>query len=288
MQPVVHVIWNHVVFEETAVGICDALFMSGFEAEVCRLENVHFYDDVLYVILGLHRFEIVPKNYIAVKAEQVGSKWMTLSYFEKLRKAWCVWDFSPRNCVYFQAKGITCFNVRTRVPMGIFCPGSPSMRKHFSTREADIDVLFYGARCRRRERLETEFNNKCPKLNVVFRFNDLFREEREDLISRSKVVLNVHYYQDASLETHRVEYLCSRGKCVVSEHSSDPDLDSEYSASVAFVPYSTIVNSAIHYITEHDERSSLEAKSQEKCFSTQSDTSVIADCVKVLLNVQGC
>lgn len=276
----IEVIWHHVVFEETAIGICDALFISGFESNVRQVKPTDgFCQDVLYVILGLHRFNTVPKQYIAVQAEQLGSTWMTESYITNLRRAMCVWDFSPRNCEYFQEKGIVCFNVRTRVPMGIFFPGSSSMRKHFSSRVKDIDVLFYGAPCPRRENLEKEF--KRTNLRVVFRFNDLFQDEREDLISRSKVVLNIHYWPSASLETHRVEYLCSRGKCVISERSSDSELDSEYSGSVAFAHFSRIVNIAQYYATNDQEREDLEAKSQRKCFKTQSDTKSIAKSINL-------
>ena len=277
----IKVIWNHVVFEETAVGICDALFLGGFDAESSRVnfEN-DFENDVLYVVLGLHRFGRVPKRFIAVQAEQVGSKWMKTPYLANLRRALCVWDFSFKNCQYFQQKGIWCCHVRSRVPMEIFHPGSSSVELHFSTRQKDIDVLFYGARCRRRESLQSEFLTKYPRLKVVFRFNDLFREEREDLISRSKVVLNIHYWPSASLETHRVEYLCSRGKCVVSEKSSDADLDSEYSGCVSLVPYRSILRTAHYYITQTQERQALESKSQQKCFATQTDTSVIERCVK--------
>lgn len=266
----IEIIWNHVVFEETAIGICDALFMSGFDSEVCRrpVKNMEF-KNVLYVILGLHRFQSVPKNYIAIQAEQIGSKWMTDSYFDKLRRARCVWDFSPRNCAYFREKGIICHNVRTRVPMEIFYPGSSSMSLHFSGREKDVDVLFYGSKCLRRESLEREFKNS--NLRVVFRYNDLFHEEREDLISRSKVVLNIHYWPSSSLETHRVEYLCSRGKCVISEQSFDSELDLEYSDSVSFVPYNCIVKTAEHYVADDSSRKTLEVNSQRRSFKNQSE-----------------
>lgn len=272
MRTKIIVTWSHVVFEETAVGISDALFVSGFDSEVCRLPANEFHrdDPILYVILGIHRMVRVPKHYIAVQAEQVSSKWMTESYLEKLRNSLCVWDFSPRNCKYFEERGISCYNIPTRVPLGIFYPGSPSMQQHFfSGHPKDIDVLFYGAKCPRRVLIEDEFS-KNTSLKVVFRYNDLFHEEREDLISRSKVVLNIHYWPSASLETHRVEYLCSRGKCVISERSVDSELDLEYSTCVAFASLSGIVETAMHYVTDEISRKRLEAKSQRASFSTQT------------------
>lgn len=277
----IQIIWNHVVFEETAVGICDALFLSGFDAEVCRMRlGFEFRKDILYVILGLHRFLKVPETYIAIQAEQVESKWMTESYLNNLLRAVYVWDFSSRNCAFLREKGIVCHKVRTRVPMDIFYPGSSSMVEHFSRRTKDIDVLFYGARCPRRESIERDF--KKTSLRVVFRYNDLFREEREHLICRSKVVLNIHYWPTASLETHRIEYLCSRGKCVVSERSMDSELDSDYSGSIAFVSSNCIVATAEHYATKDESRGILEARSQRNSFKTQTDTSVIKSLISAL------
>ena len=272
----IQIIYSHVVFEETAVGICDALFLVGFDSVRLNLQkHLLFRDDVLYLILGLHRMKSVPKHYIAIQAEQVSSKWMSFSYLEKLRNSLCVWDFSPRNCKYFQERGIACYNIPTRVPMGIFYPDSRSMNRHFfSSDPKDIDVLFYGAKCPRRESL---FDDICKNtsLKVVFRYNDLFREEREDLISRSKVVLNIHYWPSASLETHRVEYLCSRGKCVISERSVDSDLDLEYSSCVAFAPLGRIVETATHYVTDEISRKRLEANSQRASFLKQTSESTL-------------
>lgn len=278
----IQVIWGHVVFEETAIGICDALFISGFHADPVYISSELYSQDVLYVILGLHRLKKLPEKYIAIQAEQVGSKWMTESYMSKLRRALCVWDFSPRNCTYFRAMGIRCYHVPTRVPMEIFYPGSPGMTKHFlEDRERDIDVLFYGARCGRRENLERDFLNGS-ELRVVFRYNDLFREEREDLIARSKVVLNVHYWPSASLETHRVEYLCSRGKCVLSEQSSDPELDKGYSQCVAFAPLTGMIQAAERYARDNEARAALEIKSQRQSFATQTDVSTIKQTLPTL------
>lgn len=278
------VVSNRLVFQETAVGICDALYICGIDSEVesCVAESgslSYSYqsqsldeknNDVLYIILGLHLFRIVPRLFIAVQSEQIGSKWMTDSYFEKLKKAQFVLDFSPRNCAHLRNRGISCHNVRTRVPMEIFYADSWVMKKHFSGRNKDVDVLFYGSKCLRRERLEKKLKRSAKNMRVVFRYNDLFRDEREDLISRSKVVLNVHYWPASSLETHRVEYLCSRGKCIVSELSSDTELDLDYFGSVSLVPYNSIVERTEHFVGDDLSRKTFEIASQKKSFDHQT------------------
>ena len=275
----IQIIYSHDVFDETAVGICDALFLVGFDSVVCR-SPVDFQDDVLFVVLGLHRMNSVPKHYIAIQAEQVSSKWMTESYLQKLRNSLCVWDFSPRNCRFFQERGIACYNIPTRVPLGIFWEDRRSLKTQ------DIDVLFYGAKCPRRESLVDDFS-KNSKLKVVFRYNDLFHDEREDLISRSRVVLNIHYWPSASLETHRVEYLCSRGKCVISEPSLDSDLDLKYSPCVVFAPLHRIVETATHYATDEVSRRKLEASSQRASFLTQTSEKTLEQVRRNVLRALG-
>jgi hypothetical protein len=45
----------------------------------------------------------------------------------------------------------------------------------------------------------------------------VYREERDRLIARAKVVLNMHYYDARVFEIVRVSYLLSNEKAVVAE-----------------------------------------------------------------------
>ena len=276
----IYIVWNNVVFEETAVGISDALFISGFDAKIQK--NNDFFDDSLYIMMGLHRFNLndkLPKNFIAIQSEQLGSKWITKDYLSVLSRARVVWDFSDRNIQYFnKSLSIPCRDIGTRVPMDVFYPDSPSMKRHFSGRQKDIDILFYGARCPRRESMELKF--KKNGFNTVFRYYDLFREERDDLISRSKVVLNIHYYIPSSLETHRIEYLCSRGKCVISENSSDVILDKKFTQSILFSSTENMVKLATKFVNDEKARSFMEECAQKHSMSRQSNTRVLVESLR--------
>lgn len=238
----IQIVWHHPIFEETAIGFHDALFMNRIESRIVKIDEGTRFGDDLYIVLGLHRLRDIPDNFVAVQAEQVGSRCMTEGYLQRLSCARCVWDFSPRNVEYFTGKGIRCVLVGTRVPMDIFFPGSDPMYRHFSGREKDIDVLFYGAKCARRKSIENAFIQSG--LKAVFRYYNLFNDERDELVSRAKIVVNVHYWPMASLETHRIEYLCSRGKCILSERSSDEELDKEYETSVVFSPIGEMVTTS--------------------------------------------
>ena len=68
--------------------------------------------------------------------------------------------------------------------------------------------MFYGdANCDRRRKflqeLQKEFSVRVE--------SNLFGEAMQDAIRRSKIVINIHYYEDALLETTRVAEILSLG-----------------------------------------------------------------------------
>lgn len=62
-----------------------------------------------------------------------------------------------------------------------------------------------------------------------------------DCVARARVIVNVHFYVEAGLETHRIDGAHARGKCVVSERSRDPGLDDLYER-----------NAAVHFVSLND------------------------------------
>jgi hypothetical protein len=64
--------------------------------------------------------------------------------------------------------------------------------------------------------------------------HQVFGEVLDFFIARSRVVLNVPYFKDASLATHRIDPLLLGGKAVASFRSSDSHLDSLYAPVVTF------------------------------------------------------
>jgi hypothetical protein len=76
-----------------------------------------------------------------------------------------------------------------------------------------------------------KFHHSCGSWSQA-----VFDVERDILVLRSKVVYNIHTDDDSVLEVHRVNYLLSLGKCVISERGpNDVDLDMEYADAVIFV-----------------------------------------------------
>lgn len=234
------VLWHHPVLCESAYGISHALELMSLENEVVHSKDRLFVDtgDV-YIVVGVHHFKSLPVNYIVAQTEQPGSNWFNQTLYQALGGALGIIDFSPRLHDKWKSRGYNSYYVPIRIPMDMFIEtGAKDI--FFDGGSKDIDVLFYGGRRDRRVTLERRLKKRFPHKNIVFRYYDLFGEEREQFIARSKIVLNTHFWPESSLETHRIEYLMARGKCVVSERSMDPDLDAEYRGAVNFCEYDAI------------------------------------------------
>ena len=96
-------------------------------------------------------------------------------------------------------------------------------------------------------------------LNVMFWMDyDLFDDNREAAIAQAKVVLNIHYYDGSALEVHRINYLLCKAKCVLSERSSDPTLDSMYLNKIVMCNYEEMPMRAVELAMNHNQRASLE------------------------------
>jgi len=98
----------------------------------------------------------------------------------------------------------------------------------------DIDVLFVGSLNERRIAVLKQLAERG--INVEARFN-VYGADRDAFVARSKIILNIHYYESRVFEIVRVSYLLANKKCVVSETGSDPAYENQFRDAVAFVPY---------------------------------------------------
>ena len=139
---------------------------------------------------------------------------------------------------------------------------SRSQTNHTSSTEypfgKDIDVLFFGGGSPRRKSIHREIKEwaKDNNLNVLFFFNrDCNGYFRDDLIRRSKIVLNIHSFPDRPLEVHRLNHLLLLGEaCVVSEFSSDTVLDEIHDDSVFFVDLENMIPALSQILIDYDEK----------------------------------
>jgi len=93
--------------------------------------------------------------------------------------------------------------------------------------------------------------------------NNLFGSEIRDILRRSKIVVNIHFYANALLETTRLYECLSLGCVVVSEKSSDMHRHEDLIQLVDFVEENDFVGMAVKVRRWLDDESSIESRAAE-------------------------
>lgn len=224
--------------KEVTEGLYNSLIKDGYDV---IFSNSAFVVDrtpiIFYPHLLRHPFEI-PSHAILFNLEQIdsGSRLITEAYISLL----CdheVWDYAPENIKALRSKG-----VKTLYHVDLGGLAQPHIAEHAA--QQDIDVLFYGSmNSRRQDIMEALQAVGCNAVTV----SDVYGHERDALISRARIVLNVHYYETKIFEIARVSYLLTNGKCVVSENGVD-ETEQEYADVLLFAPYDDIVNQCLELL----------------------------------------
>lgn len=188
---------------------------------------------VLFVItrgMDLQRCPMLPQNFIIHQVEQCKSAALgnpNSAYVSILRRALAVWDYSKLNIAHLRQLGIQKIGQLefSFHPALIFQP-----RDLIDT--PSYDVLFIGQPCQRRDLILNQFRAAGISVRIE---SKLFGTAKASVIRNAKILLNLHFYVNpAILETERLALLLANRKCVLSETSSEIEVDQEYSSAVVF------------------------------------------------------
>lgn len=222
----------HTLF--VAHAIQAALARAGLPVDIVS-ESADGYPLGLYFVVCPQMFKHLPpgEKRIAFQMEQtVSSRWFTPEYLAVLENSLAALDYAQTNLANLADYGIVYPHVYL-TPIGGMahyaqCLGTPPA-------EADetCDVLFYGdANAPRRRRLLSAIGARY-RLRVV---GNLFGAAMHRALAGAKVVVNLHYYEGALLETTRIYECLSLGKSVVSECAADQAEHASLEQVVRFVP----------------------------------------------------
>lgn len=159
----------------------------------------------------------LPEDAILYNSEQVSAiadakQFINVDLFRKH----VVWDYSEANAKTLREHG---FERVVMCPVGYM----PSMTKIDPVANEDIDVLFYGSENARRREVFAGLAKAGIKFHHLY---GVYGKERDEYIARSKIVLNLHYYEGGVFEIFRVSHLLANTKCVVSEgYGNDEGLE---------------------------------------------------------------
>ncbi|MGU5615829.1 GT99 family glycosyltransferase N-terminal domain-containing protein [Aeromonas caviae] len=205
--------------------MCASLKKVNIQAVVQYQMPEEGYLDVLHIVICPQMFPVLPGKYIAYQLEQsVSSRWFTDDYIARLENSLAIFDYSLKNIAFLQDKGLSYRQIY-HLPVG-FLP-----RELADSVPETVDVLFYGDINNDRRRAYIAELKKHFSVKII---NDLFGDALYAEMSKAKVIVNIHYYEGALLETTRIYECLSQNKIIVSEESADMD---EYSALLPFVDF---------------------------------------------------
>lgn len=210
-----------------AQAIKFALLRHGWRADILTASPSSYEAD-FYFVLAPQVFEHLPpgEKRIVYQLEQTTSqKWMTQNYFDILQSSLAMLEYSIFNIESFLNKSLV-------YPHVFHLPVNASIRVPDIEVKKDIDVLFYGDNLSsgRRQFLLDSLGEKY-RVKIV---NNSFGEDAWKLILRSRLVLNLHYHDDAILETPRISECIELMVPIVSEMSIDQPHHTDYHGCVRY------------------------------------------------------
>lgn len=171
----------------------------------------------LCIVICPQMFTRMPASYIAFQMEQsVSSRWFDDAYIKRLSEALAVMDYSLTNLRYLQENAGLGHKQLYYVPISNLPPGT--LDTTVPSAAPEYDVVFYGDANTPRRRA---FLEAIEQRFSLLRVSEVFGDELYAQLRRARVVVNVHYYEGALLETTRLYECLSLGLPVVSETSVD-------------------------------------------------------------------
>jgi hypothetical protein len=247
---------------------------------------------IIQLVFGVFEPSLLLPHYIAVETEQICAleKDIAILHRFSLTRASFIFSFSESHKRYLRDE-IGLINPISVVPFYTQATGYVPRADSAASDDYDIDILYFGGVSDRRAALWPSIERH---LNTSLRFSAfagtttsyLKDEERDLVVTSSKVVINFHGCEPSSLALHRINYLLGMGKCIVSERSlSDPQLDAAYEGAVVFVNnVMDLFIVAEHYVRDDNLRSAIEKKARAKYETLHADVTVLSESLDVLVN----
>lgn len=186
---------------------------AGFPAGLIFEAPATGFESSLHFVICPQIFTSLPGTYIAFQMEQsVSSRWFEESYLRTLENSYAIFDYSTLNVQFLQDKGLSLKQVYYTPISYIpdYATTAPVAKEY--------DILFYGdANNERRQKYLTALKSKY-KTKVI---SNIFGKTLYNEIAKAKLIVNIHYYEGALLETTRIYECLSKDALIVSESSSD-------------------------------------------------------------------
>ena len=192
-----------------------------------KLEN-------LYIILFSQKVEKYPKNYIIYQLEQKDiSSWINIKYELSIYHSIITWDYSESNIEKFHDV-IKKKMIYFPIPLIKYNLLNPLINLNNNPLN---NILFYGSLNNIRKHKINYLQQKLMPKYFIKIVENIYGLKLFQEIINSKIVLNIHYYENAILETCRLNEILSCNRIIISEKPNIIDIKNYelYQNKVCFV-----------------------------------------------------
>jgi hypothetical protein len=153
------------------------------------------------------------------------------------------------------------------VPIG----NAPELARIARSPRPDIDVVFCGSLTERRVAILQSLREHGVNVESVC---GVYGTERDALLARAKIALNLHAFESKVFEIVRVSYLLANQLFVVSEPGLGEPVERALASGVAFADYDDLVERCVHYLAAEQERREI-ALQGFRLFSCASEAVIL-------------
>ena len=223
-----YIVCAHPIFGENAVCLSKKL-------DIPILTKIEAKAGDVYIIFGAHMIadqllelqRNVKVGFIILNGEPEGNMYLRQKSYIKLMKSNPVYGYDKPSIDHLKSElGVNCLSSFYFEFMGVEEDGH----------DRPIDILFVGTKSQERELLGVTLEKMYPSKKVMFVFDDslLAPEKMKNALLNAKIVINLGFYKNKSLETHRIHNALSAGCMVVSHNDCHEDLIKYYGEYVTF------------------------------------------------------
>jgi len=228
----------------------------GFQAQ---LQFNQIDPDGRNILIGCHLLDAnyiqsIPKSTVILNTEQIyadSTDWSGPIF--EWAKHFETWDYSERNILKFNELGL---GLTRHLKIGF----QKELARIPKINTQDIDVLFYGSMNERRLAIINDLKAAGLKVHTAF---GIYGSERDQLISRSKLVLNHHFYESQIFEIVRVFYLLTNSIAVVGEVNPTSSIDPIYLNGIFASPYENLISACKQLVQDNSLRKRFEVRAYE-------------------------
>jgi len=217
---------------------------------------------------------MLPADSIIYNLEQVSGLRAIPAMADRLRllaQRFVLWDYDQGNLLGWKQIDPA---VRTAyVPIG-YAPALSTIPK---ADVQDIDILIYGGPSERRLKV---FSDLCLSgASALFCFG-LYDSARDELIARSKLVLNISHAGSHVFSIVRASYLLANRKAVIADARPDMAIERDICSALAVADIEHFTYACHHYLDDTAAREELEERGFE-IFSKRDIRQIVAMALQV-------